>query len=173
MDEKLWPSCKVCDYTFNFMAMSCFLRLTILWHLSKATRLFLVTCVHYNYKWVTNLVIDFQFSSSDIHFMVSRPSLSSNNSLFVLKLCSLNPMATRLTCLEFHRVIFKVSRILLIASSQGLLNLLLTNCWVNLWKNVTYQLLQTCTFLKKIHGMCKHHPMVVFHILLWNVYNLF
>ncbi len=22
MDKKLWPSCKVCDYTFNFMAMS-------------------------------------------------------------------------------------------------------------------------------------------------------
>ncbi len=25
MDEKLWPSCKVCHYTFNFMAMSCLL----------------------------------------------------------------------------------------------------------------------------------------------------
>jgi hypothetical protein len=27
---------------FNFMAMSCLLQLIILWHLSKATRLFLV-----------------------------------------------------------------------------------------------------------------------------------
>ncbi len=25
MDEKFLPSCKVCDYTFNFMAMSCLL----------------------------------------------------------------------------------------------------------------------------------------------------
>jgi hypothetical protein len=32
------------------MAMSCLLQLTILWHLSKAIRLFLVVCVHYNYK---------------------------------------------------------------------------------------------------------------------------
>ncbi len=34
-------------------------------------------------------------------------------------------------------------------------------------------LFQTCAFLKEIHGMCKHHQMVVFHILLRNVYNLF
>jgi len=34
MDNKLWPTHKVCDYTFNFMAMSCPLQLTILWHLS-------------------------------------------------------------------------------------------------------------------------------------------
>ncbi len=38
----------------------------VLWHLSKATKLFLVTCVHYNYKWVTNIVIDFQISLSEM-----------------------------------------------------------------------------------------------------------
>jgi hypothetical protein len=45
MDEIFWPSRKVYDYIFNFMAMSYLLRLIVLWHLSKATRLFLVTCV--------------------------------------------------------------------------------------------------------------------------------
>jgi len=64
MDEKFRPSYKVYDYTFNFMAMSCLLQLIVLWHLSKATMLFLVTCVHYNYKWVTNSIVDFQISSS-------------------------------------------------------------------------------------------------------------
>jgi hypothetical protein len=48
------------------MAMPCLLRLTILWHLSKATRLLLVTCVHFNYKWITNLVVDFQISFNAI-----------------------------------------------------------------------------------------------------------
>jgi hypothetical protein len=69
MDEKLWHSFKVCDYTFNFMAMSCLLQFIILWHLSKVTILFLVVvlvaCVHYNYKWVANLVVDFQISSNE------------------------------------------------------------------------------------------------------------
>jgi len=64
MDEKFLLSHKVYNYTFNFMAMSCLLQLIILWHLSKATRLFFVTCVHYNYKWITNSVIDFQIFSS-------------------------------------------------------------------------------------------------------------
>jgi hypothetical protein len=32
---------------------------------------------------------------------------------------------------------------------------------------------QTCAFFKKIHGMCKHRLMVVFHILFQNVYSLF
>jgi len=32
--------------------------------LAKATRLFLVACVHYNYKWITNSVVDYQISSS-------------------------------------------------------------------------------------------------------------
>jgi hypothetical protein len=74
MDEKFWPSRKVCNYTFNFMAMSCLLWLTILWHMFKATRLFLVTCVHYNYKWIANLVVDFQFSFSEgiVYFFVKR-----------------------------------------------------------------------------------------------------
>ncbi len=40
------------------------LQLIILWHLFKPTRLFLVACVHYNYKWITNVVIDFQISCS-------------------------------------------------------------------------------------------------------------
>jgi hypothetical protein len=64
MDEKIWPSHKVCDYIFNFIAMSCLLWLTILWHLSKATMLVLVACVHYNYKWITNSIVHFQISSS-------------------------------------------------------------------------------------------------------------
>ncbi len=34
-------------------------------------------------------------------------------------------------------------------------------------------LIQTCTFFKKFHGMCKYCPIVVFRILLQNVYNLF
>jgi hypothetical protein len=66
MDEKFFPSCKVCDYIFNFMAMPCLLQLIVLWHLSKATKLFLVTCVHYNYQWVINLVIDFQKNSNEL-----------------------------------------------------------------------------------------------------------
>jgi len=65
MDEKFWPSFNVCNYTLNFVAMSCLFQLTILWHLSKATRVFLIACVHYNYKWVANSIIDFQFFSSD------------------------------------------------------------------------------------------------------------
>ncbi len=64
MDEKFWPSCEVSNYIFNFMAMSCFLQLIILWHLSKAIKLLLVVCVYYNYKRVTNLVTNFQISSN-------------------------------------------------------------------------------------------------------------
>jgi hypothetical protein len=30
MDKKFWPSHKVCDYSSNFMVMSCLLHLTIL-----------------------------------------------------------------------------------------------------------------------------------------------
>jgi hypothetical protein len=62
MDEIFCFNYKVCNYIFNFMAMSCLLWLIDVWHLSKATRLFLVTFVHYNYKWVTNSVIDCQIS---------------------------------------------------------------------------------------------------------------
>jgi hypothetical protein len=51
------PSYKVCDYTFNFMAMSCLLWLIVLLHLSIPTRLFLVACVHYDYKWITNVLL--------------------------------------------------------------------------------------------------------------------
>jgi hypothetical protein len=65
MDEKLWHSHKVYNYTFNFMAMSCLLGLIVLWHLSETSKLFLVTCVHYNYKWVTNSVINFQISFNE------------------------------------------------------------------------------------------------------------
>jgi hypothetical protein len=61
MDEKFWPSHKVCDYTFNFKAMPCLLQLTILWHLSKATRLFLVACVHYNYNESQIQLLIFKF----------------------------------------------------------------------------------------------------------------
>ncbi len=48
------------------MAMSCLLWLIVLWHLSKATKLFLIACVHYNYKWVANSILDFQISSSEV-----------------------------------------------------------------------------------------------------------
>ncbi len=65
MDEKFWPNCKVYNYTFNFIAMSCLLQLIVLWHLFKTTRLFLVKCVHNNYKWVANLVVAFQISSNE------------------------------------------------------------------------------------------------------------
>jgi hypothetical protein len=65
-DEKIWPNFKVCNYTFNFMAMPCLLWLIVLWHLSMATRLFLVACVYCNYKWVANSIIDFQISFSVI-----------------------------------------------------------------------------------------------------------
>ncbi len=68
MNEIFWHSRKVYDYTFDFMAMSCLLLLTVLWHLSKAIRLFLVACVHYNYKWVTNSLVDFQILFNEIMF---------------------------------------------------------------------------------------------------------
>ncbi len=111
--------------------------------------------------------------SFDYHtcLVILLPTLSFDDSLIVLKLCSLNPMATKLTYFKFHKVVFEVSRILSIARFQGLLNPMLTNCWINLWKFWNW-LLQTCTFFKKIHGMCKHCLLVVFHILLWNVYSL-
>jgi hypothetical protein len=64
--------------------------------------------------------------------MVSRSAMSSNDWSIVLKFCSLNPMVTKLACLKLHRVIFGVSRIILITGSQGLLNPLLTNHWVDL-----------------------------------------
>jgi hypothetical protein len=50
LDEIFWHNRKVCDYTFDLMAMSCLLQLIVLLHLFKTTRLFLVACVHYNYK---------------------------------------------------------------------------------------------------------------------------
>jgi hypothetical protein len=28
-------------------------------------------------------------------------------------------------------------------------------------------------FFEEIHGMCQHRPIIIFHILLGNVYNLF
>jgi hypothetical protein len=54
--------------------------------------------------------------------------MSSDNLPMLLKLCFLNHVATRLTYLELHIVIFGVLRILLIVGFQGLLNPLLTNC---------------------------------------------
>ncbi len=63
---EIMASHKVCNYIFNFIAMLCLLWLIVLWHLSKATRLFSIACVHYNYKWVTNSVIDFQNPSNAI-----------------------------------------------------------------------------------------------------------
>ncbi len=69
-------------------------------------------------------------------------------------------------CLELHKIILTVSNFLLITSSQGLLNPLLTNCWVTCEKMFYNWFLQTCMFFKKIHYMCKHCLLVVFHILL-------
>ncbi len=46
--------------------MPCLLQLIVLWHLSKVIRLFLVACVHYNYKRVANSIVDFQFSFNEI-----------------------------------------------------------------------------------------------------------
>ncbi len=37
------------------------------------------------------------------------------------------------------------------------------------WK----QFFQTHTFFEKIHGMCKYHQIIIFHIFFRNVYNLF
>ncbi len=34
-------------------------------------------------------------------------------------------------------------------------------------------LFQTYTFFEEIHGMCKHQQIVIFHIFLENVYNMF
>jgi len=68
------------------MAMPCLLGLTILWHLSKATRLFLVACVHYNYKWIANLVVDFQISSNVIEDLLLLVDLDLWLSI-VSKLC--------------------------------------------------------------------------------------
>jgi hypothetical protein len=59
--------------------------------------------------------------------MILGLALSSDDSSVVLKLCSLNLTATKLAYLELHKIIFGVSKILLITCSQGLLNPLLTN----------------------------------------------
>jgi len=59
MDEKIWSSGKVCNYIFNFMAMSCLVWLIILLHLSKVSKLVLVISVHYNYKWIVNPIVGF------------------------------------------------------------------------------------------------------------------
>jgi hypothetical protein len=72
------------------------------------------------------LIVDPFFFDYHTHIVVLGLALSSTNSLVVLKLCSLNHVATRFACLELH--IFEVSRILLIVGFQGLLNPLLTNC---------------------------------------------
>jgi hypothetical protein len=41
-------------------------------------------------------------------------------------------VATKLACLELHKIISMVSKILLTVDSQGLLNFLLTNHCINL-----------------------------------------
>jgi len=45
MDEKFWPSCKVCDYTFNFMAMSSLLQLVVPLHLNPIFHVLLLNLV--------------------------------------------------------------------------------------------------------------------------------
>jgi len=124
---------------------------------------------YFSFSFNCWFVISFNYHT---HFMVLGLTLF-DNSLVVLKLCFLNLVATKFTYLELHRVIFGVSRILLIADFQGLLNILLTNHWVNLWKSSLEWAFSNLHILEKLHGMCKHHLVVVFHILLWNVYSLF
>jgi hypothetical protein len=73
------------------------------------------------------LLVHLSVHSPHTRFMVLGPTLSSNDSLVVLKFCSLNLVAIKLACLELHKIVFGVSNFLLIAGSQGLLNLLSTN----------------------------------------------
>jgi hypothetical protein len=54
-------------------------------------------------------------------------SVISEDSLVVLKNYNLNLVATKFAYLKLPRIIFMVSRIMLISGSQGLLNLLSTN----------------------------------------------
>jgi hypothetical protein len=54
--------------------------------------------------------------------------MSFNDSPFVLEFRSLNHVATKFIYLELHKVIFEVSKFLLIIGSQGLLNPMSTNC---------------------------------------------
>jgi hypothetical protein len=54
-------------------------------------------------------------------------SVISEDSLVVLKKFNLNLVATKLAYLKLPRVVFMVSRIMLISGSQGLLNLMSTN----------------------------------------------
>ncbi len=68
--------------------------------------------------------------------VVSGLALSFDDPSVVLKLCFLNLVATKLTLLELHKIIFGVSRIILIVGFQRLLNPLSTKHKVNLWKNV-------------------------------------
>ncbi len=75
-------------------------------------------------QFTTNNGIFFDYHTC---LVVLGPTLSSYNSLVVLKLCSLNLVATRFACLELHKIVFTVSRILLIVGFQGLLNPLSTN----------------------------------------------
>jgi len=56
----------IITFLTSWPCVSCLLQLIVLWHLSKATRVFLLACVHYNHKWIANLVIDFQISSSEV-----------------------------------------------------------------------------------------------------------
>ncbi len=82
-------------------------------------------------------------------------------------------MAPRLAYSELHIIIFWVSWIILIINCQALPNPLSTNHSTSLYKNVLELVLQTCVFFEKIHGMCKHRQIVIFHIFLGNVYDLF
>ncbi len=120
------------------------------------------------------LIVDLLFFSTIIHvsWFQGRPYHLMIQWWFE-KRCSLIHVATRLACLELHKVVFRVSRILLIVSFQRLLNFLLINHWVNLWNFFLEWVFSHLRPLKKIHGTCKHCPVVVFHIRFWNVYSLF
>ncbi len=87
---------------------------------------------------------------------------------------TIDPQALVITTQNFWSLlIFEASWTLLITSCEMLPNLLLTNrsraCKKMFWN----RFLQTHTFFGKIHGMCKHCQIVIFHIFLRNVCNLF
>ncbi len=109
--------------------------------------------------------------------MVLGPTLSSNDSLEVLTFCSLIIVAPMFAYLKLHRFVFRVSWILLRASCYTLPNPLLTNRLIQTWKKMLWnqilQILQIRAFFEEIHVIYKHCLIIVFHILLGNIYNMF
>jgi len=82
-------------------------------------------------------------------------------------------VAPRLNYLKLHIIMFEFSWIMLIVSCKGLSNPLLTNHLVTLWKNVLELTSFNLCVLWRNPWHVQNHPIVVFHIFLGNVYNLF